>query len=170
MLRNTMFVLFALVIALAVSAGALPSAEAAPVPKHLMPEAVNPDLPLLQGKWEMTGEKYEGRQVHYFYPKSAGRTKETLEFQSNKVISTFTYTVTVKLDLNARPRRMIFTKGSGDWATTNTWIYKIEGGELIMASSFRAKGSNGEELPSDFESKAGSSATVRTFKRAKVWD
>ncbi len=91
--------------AAAASAGSLPHAEAAPIPKHLMKNNENPDLAVLQGKWKSLAGIFEASAMAI--PKTSA--DNTVEFQGDKVVQTTGATkrqtiATVKFDRNSRPR------------------------------------------------------------------
>jgi uncharacterized protein (TIGR03067 family) len=157
------------------ASGSLTIAGAAPVPKQ---KDDNPDLAALQGKWKLTGMTLEGFSLSVEVADGLGYT---LEFQDDKAIFTQTTQkmrtlATVKFDLKAKPRRIVFTNvqtvdldgkpkvQSGDLGVL---IYKIDGDTLVVATNPNDNDGANNEVPADFVGKPGSNTVVMTFKKVK---
>lgn len=170
MLRTAMLVLFALAIAIAVSAGS--HTIAAPVPKD-----DNPDRTAMQGKWKLTEVAFNGEP---FSADVAANLGLTWEIQGNVVViigqqHNHRMATTLKFDLVAKPRRLIFSDGKvtdldgkplenldPDAGKRRVVIYKIGGDTLVIASLTRKEG-----VPEDFVGKAGTDTVTMTFTRVK---
>ena len=152
-------------------------ATAAPVPKHLMADD-GPDRAALQGKWELKELTLEGVPLP---AEIVAQLNTTMEFRGDVCVLTLgarneRVTATVKLDVTARPRRMV----CGNETTTDlggkplkkgrdalgTVIYKLDGDTLTLGSSADRK-TDPKAPPADFASTPGSDTVVMTFKRAK---
>lgn len=155
------------------ASGSLTIAGAAPVPKQK-----DDDLAALQGKWKLTGMTLEGFSLPVEIADGLGYT---LEFQDDKAIFTqaarkMRTLATVKFDLKAKPRRIVFTNvqtvdldgkpkvQSGDLGVL---IYKIDGDTLVVATNPNDNDGANNEVPADFVGKPGSNTVVMTFKKVK---
>ena len=145
--------LFTLVATLAVCADS--HTTAAPVPKHLMKEAENPDLAAMQGKWELISANLDGE--------SRKPADATLEIRDNrgKIVdehsnSTFIFT----LDTTTNPRRMISLDSTDRHAKAIVAIYKIEGDTLTIAD----RRDDPEKPPEEF---SGEGITALIYTRVR---
>ena len=163
--------------ALILFAAIVPVAGAAPVPKHLMKEAENPDLAALQGKWTITGIALDGTELP---ADLIAGLNLTFEFKGDTAVLTNptqkeTVTATVKLDLTAKPRRITFSNEKttdldgkptkADAKSLGTLIYKIDGDTLVVAGRADSPDKKAVGAPDDFVGKPGSNTATLTFKR-----
>ena len=124
-MRMLALALFATAATFVVSGGPM---VAAPVPKHLMKDAENPDLAAMQGEWELTTMNVDGE--------SMSALEATLEVRGNISRTTIGHlhsSCVFTLDTTNNPRRMISLDSTNPNAKATVAIYKIEGDTLTIA-------------------------------------
>jgi uncharacterized protein (TIGR03067 family) len=172
--RFAALIVFGIVAAVVSSAGGI--AGAAPVPKHLMKEAENPDLAALQGKWVLTGLALDGTPLT---ADTLAQIEMSFEFRGNTLVMTaakqnLRSTATLKVDASANPRRVTFADdkvtdldgkpvNNPSAGKMGTALYKLEGDTFVLAT--KADGKDG--VPENFVAAPGSNTVVLTLKRVK---